>query len=70
MIVKIKRLLIGWGSIYNFSPKICNPYMDENNEIKSTEQSLYEHWQAVGGYMQSAMSNFDDGQKKQKQANI
>ena len=66
----IKHFLKGWGSIYDLSPTIYNPYIDKNGKTKSTEQSLYEHWQAVGGYLQSAMRDFDNEQQQINKNNI
>lgn len=64
-----KQILDGWLSIYDLDPTINNPYAGTDQQVKSTEQWLYEHWHKVGNYLQNAMSGFHNEQTQQKQTN-
>ncbi len=58
---KTTNLLDGVLSIYDFSPSIEIPYQNDD----SVEQSIAQHWTAVGNYLQDAMNDFDHEQKSQ-----
>ncbi|SMN11617.1 hypothetical protein SPBRAN_1903 [uncultured Candidatus Thioglobus sp.] len=56
---KMRKLLDGFLSIYEFDETIHIPYQEKNSVAKS----LYGHWNTVGDYLQFAMTEFDHEQK-------